>query len=309
VPAAGTAATTRLSGRASHEEANATILLGGSAGQSAGAARAATVAAPKAAAAAVSKPAAADRGTVYGGGNGPRGEINPRALRGVRPLAALHVGTHIASERALDEIRFSSPGTGMLLGHDRDRKPVQVRLFRAEPTRLAAVGGLWLARVLVFRALGLGSRVVIFTGRPEQWNGFGEWATGRSDRVAVLPAERPVAVTATARTPVLLVYDVGLLGAANRPALAPWQTQLTVLSQLTAYGFPAIQESHLVAMQRLSDDEARSVSSVMRLTPSTTQLLTALRDDMIALVGGGADRYVWVNATAIERNQFGAPHR
>ncbi|WP_203660650.1 hypothetical protein [Actinocatenispora rupis] len=291
-------------------EAGATILLGSS-GQTT--ARSQAVAVPKtqgaAAAAAGQPPSATDQGTIYGGGNGPRTDSNGRTPRRVRSLAALRVGSHMASSAALDEIRVSAAGSGLLLGHDRDSKPVQVRLFRPEATRVTLLGGLWASRLLAFRALGLGARVVVFTSRPDQWDGFGQWATGRSDRVAVLPAERPVALSATPRTPALLIYDVGLLGAANRPVLGPWQTQLTVLHQLTAYGFPAVQEANLVMMQRLHTTEALSVGSVLRLTDEATRLLTALRDDMLALVGASADRYVWTNPTAIEQQRFGAPHR
>lgn len=294
-------------------EAGQTILLG-SAGQGAGQARAGAqgLAVPKtqaAAAAPAQPPSAAEQGTIYGGGNGPRTDVGARTLRRVRPLAALRVGSHIASEAALDDIRVSASGTGLLLGHDRDSKPVQVRLFRPEATRVTLLGGLWASRLLAFRALGLGARVVVFTSRPDQWDGFGQWATGRADRVAVLPAERPVTLGATPRTPALLIYDVGLLGAATRPVLGPWMTQLTVLHQLTAYGFPAVQESNLVMMQRLDAAEAMSVGSVLRLTGDATRLLTALRDDMLALVGASADRYVWTTPTAIEQQRFGAPHR
>lgn len=326
-PAANTAATTRLNANElpadaalveeapRQWEAGQTILLGSAGQTGAGQARAGAqaVAVPRtqaaAAATAGQPPTAAEHGTIYGGGNGPRTDVGARSLRRVRPLAALRVGSHVASESALDEIRVSAVGSGLLLGHDRDAKPVQLRLFRPEATRVTLLGGLWASRLIAFRALGLGARVVIFSSRPDQWDGFGQWATGRSDRVAVLPAERPVTLGATPRTPALLIYDVGLLGAANRPVLGPWQTQLTVLHQLTAYGFPAVQEANLVMMQRLDVAEALAVSSVLRLTDEASRLLTALRDDMLALVGANADRYVWTTPTAIERQRFGAPHR
>lgn len=296
-------------------QAGATLLVG-SAGQGRAAEQAAaetalatgTVQTGAQAATATTADRAVEHGTVYGGGNTPAG-TGSRGGRRVRPLVALRIGAHLASDAALDEIRLSASGAGVLLGHDRDRRPVQIRMFRPEPTRATLIGGLWACRFAAFRALAVGARVVIFTGQPEQWEGFGQWATGRADRVAVLPSERPITVTASSRVPTLMIYDVGLLGAANRPALGPWQTQLTVLRQLTAYGFPAVQESNLVMMQRLGNEEAFTVSSVLRLTRQATQLLGALRDDMLALVGGGADRYVWVNPTSVEKSQFGAPHR
>jgi hypothetical protein len=312
-PVADTSATSRIVG-----EPGGTLLLGGDTGQAGGVGQGSAVAQAAATAVAVRSPTGAgsglvppgpDHGTIYGGENGPRDDHHMRLADRVRPLPALRIGSHLASDAAMDEIRFSTLGVGILLGHDRDRRPVQVRMFRPESTRLTLVGGLWGSRLLAFRALALGARVVIFTRRPEQWGGFGQWATGRSDRVAVMAEERPVTVATSPLAPALLIYDMGLLGAARRPELGPWQTQLTVLHQLTAYGFPAVQESSMVMMQRLGNEEAVSLGSVLRLTGEATQLLTALRDDMFALVGGGADRYVWVNPTEVEKQRFGTPHR
>jgi hypothetical protein len=226
-----------------------------------------------------------------------------------RPFPKLHIGSHRINEPALAELSPSGEGTGLLLGYDRSAKPVMVRVFRPEATRITLVGGLWAAQVTAFRALALGARVVILTNRPESWQHFGERATGRTDRVAVMPATRPVTVTATSLVPALLLYDEGLLSASVRPNLTPWQTQLTVLSQLTAYGFPAIQESNLVAMQRLSQEEAYAAASVLRLPSETAALLPRMRDDMLALLGSDADRYLWLCPTSIEQRQFGTAHR
>ncbi|MGA8118192.1 MAG: hypothetical protein WCA46_31560, partial [Actinocatenispora sp.] len=273
------------------------------------AAAAAAAASTTRTAATSSTTAEAQRGTVYGGGSEeppPHGAANGRPMRA---LQRLRIGSHVITESDMGKLRVSASGTGMLLGRDRQEKPVIVRFFRPEPTRATSVGGIWLARLVAFRALALGARIVLFTSRPAAWERFGRWATGRDDRVAVMPQERPVAVEASAAVPALLIYDVGLLGASARPVLGPWQTQLTVLNQLTAYGFPAVQESNLVAMQRLSGDEAFAAASVLRLTGETPQLLQVLRDDMIALIGGGADRYVWTQPSDIERSQFGAPTR
>ena len=231
-----------------------------------------------------------------------------RALR-QRPFPKLHIGTHTVNEAALAELSPSGEGTGLLLGYDRSAKPVMIRMFRPEATRITLVGGLWAAQIAAFRALALGARVVILTNRPELWQRFGERATGRSDRVAVVPAARPVTVTATPLIPALLLYDEGLLSASVRPNLAPWQTQLTVLTQLTAYGFPAIQESNLVAMQRLSKEEAYTAASVLKLPADTAALLPQMHNDMLALLGGEADRYVWLCPTSTEQREFGQAYR
>ncbi len=232
-----------------------------------------------------------------------------RRTRRFRPLGRLRVGTHDVSRTAFQHIDVPGVTSGLLLGHDGNQAPVLIRMFRDEPTRVSLVGGLWAARVAVFRALAAGARVVVFTNQPPEWQGFGRWATGRDDRVAVMSGERPVTVGATATSPALLLYDVGLGGADRPPALGPWQTQLTLLRTFTAYGFPPVQASNMVLLQRLASSEAHAAASVLNLTTESVSLLQVLRDDMLAALGGRADRYLWLSPTQIESQQFGAPRR
>ncbi len=248
-------------------------------------------------------------GTSSGGLQPTRPVSAARRARRFRPLNRLRVGTHGVSRAAFQHIDVPGMTSGVMLGHDGNKAPVLIRMFRDEPTRVSLVGGLWAARVAVFRALAMGARVVVFTAQPAEWQGFGRWATGRDDRVAVMSGERPVTVGATATAPALLLYDVGLSGASRPPALGPWQTQLTVLRTLTAYGFPPVQASNMVLLQRLASSEAHAAASVLKLTAESVSLLQVLRDDMLAALGGQADRYLWLNPTQIESQQFGAPHR
>ncbi|MGA8114195.1 MAG: hypothetical protein WCA46_11080, partial [Actinocatenispora sp.] len=235
--------------------------------------------------------------------------VPDRPLRRIRSLRRLRIGAHGVSPAAVRQIEVPGVVSGLVLGRDSNKAPVMVRMFRDEPTRLSLIGGLWAARLLVFRALATGARVVVFTPRPTEWQGFGRWATGRDDRVAVMPGERPVTVGATATSPALLLYDVGPHGATQPPALGPWQTQLTVLRQFTSYGFASVQASNMVLLQRLATSEAHVAASVLRLDPESEALLQVLRDDMLAVLGGQADRYLWLNPTEIESQQFGAPQR
>jgi hypothetical protein len=99
------------------------------------------------------------------------------------------------------------------------------------------------------------------------------------------------------------------VGATAPPPLGPWQTQLTVLRQLTAHGVSALQDCHLVMLQRLAGAESALAASALRLTDQSGQLLQMMEEDMLALLGGGADRYVWVNPTAIEHQFAGAARR
>ncbi|MGW4460887.1 hypothetical protein [Micromonospora sp. NPDC004704] len=224
-------------------------------------------------------------------------------------LTRLRIGSHTASRAALTQLRITAAGSGMILGADRQQLPVSVRMFRPDPTRVALVGGVWAGQLVTFRALALGARVAVVTTDPYAWHGFGERATGHGDRVAVLNAEQPLALTGSAHQPILVIYDLGFAGGAAPPPLGPWQTQLTVLRQLGQSGVPSIQECDLVILQRLSSVEAPLAAEALRLPRSSAQFLQVMADDMIALVGGGTERYVWFAQTEVEREQAGGPRR
>jgi hypothetical protein len=245
-------------------------------------------------------------GTLYGSRRPFDGEDLP-GLSGRLPR--LRIGSHLATPAALAQLGVASPGTGLVLGADRDRIPVPVRLFRPEPTRTTLVGGAWAGQLLAFRALAMGARVVVLTVEPAFWHGLGERATGRGDRMGVLAGEQAIAVTGTAYQPILVIYDLGLAGPTAPTPLGPWQTQLTLLRRLDQTGVPAIQECQLVMLQRLGGTEAALAGAALRLSEQSVRLLQVMEDDMLALLGGGADRYVWVAQTDVERRYTGAPRR
>lgn len=246
-------------------------------------------------------------GRVYSSGTLPRhGE--PAAPK-ARPFPALHIGTHLVNDSALAEIRPAAARTGLVLGIDQQRQPVTVRLFRPEPTRVVLVGGLWATHLLVLRALSVGARVAVFTARPDVWRGFSHWATGDERQVAVLPPTQYLTVPAGRRAPALLVYDEGPTGASQPLPPTGWQTRLTVLPELTSYGFSAVQEADLVAVQRLTRAETDAAGSVIGLPAETTGLLPTLRDDMLALLGADGSQYVWLCPTTVEQQRLGPARR
>ena len=218
---------------------------------------------------------------------------------------SLRIGWHTASLPALTEMGVSSPGTGLILGADHDKKPVPIRCFRGEPTRITLVGGVWAAQMVAFRALALGAQLVVMTADPQSWNGVGERAVGRKDGVIVLHGERPGSAIGTARYPSLVVHDLGMTGPENPPPIGPWQTQMTVIRRLDKRGVPALQRCDLLVLQRLHPTEAAVAETALRLTRHSAQLLQVMEDEMLALIGGGANRYLWLHPTAVERQFMG----
>lgn len=224
-------------------------------------------------------------------------------------LARLRIGSHTASRAALAQLRVSAPDAGLILGADRQQRPVSARFFRPTPYRSALVGGGWAGQLVAFRALALGARVAVITADPHAWHSFGERSTGRGDRVTVLTADQSLAMPATARQPALVIYDLGLTGARAPQPLGPWQTQLTVIRRFDQAGAAAIAECDLVLLQRLASDEAALVSDALRLSAQSVRFLQVMPDDMVALIGDGSQRYIWFAQTDVERQYTGAPRR
>lgn len=198
---------------------------------------------------------------------------------------------------------------GLILGRDQRQVPVPLRLFAPGPMRVALVGGVWAAQLLIFRAFSIGVRVVVVTTEPRAWQGFGERATGQQNRLTIMAGEPDQPWGGTAQTPLLTVFDLGMTGPATSPPLGPWHTQLTVLRQLDRPGIAMLQEAGLTVTQRLGSAEATLAAAALKLAPPSSQLLQSMEDDMLALVGDGDDRFLFLNQTGIEQQYIGLPRR
>jgi hypothetical protein len=224
-------------------------------------------------------------------------------------MARLHVGWHTVSRAGLRSLSVAPSAAGLVIGHDRQHAPVPVRLFAPEPVRLALVGGVWAAQLLIFRAFALGARVTVVTTEPTAWIGFGERATGQYNRLTVLSGEQGVTGVGTAQEPVLAVYDLRATGPATPPALGPWRSQLTILRQLDRPGVAALQEAQLTLLQRLGGEEVTLATSALRLRRHSGQFLQFMADDMMALISDGTDRYLSLAQTRVEYEHVGPPRR
>ncbi|WP_194823193.1 hypothetical protein, partial [Micromonospora sp. S-DT3-3-22] len=229
-------------------------------------------------------------------------------------LPRLRIGTHAVSPAALARLSPSPLPAGLVLGADRRRAAVTIRLFRPEPTRVALVGGVWAGQLVAFRALALGARVIVVTADPTTWAGFGPAALGRAaDRVEVRVDDRPAPAAGTAQQPTLIVRDLppGATRPAGFGAATPgsWQAELTVLRRLDPGTASALRDSDLCVLQRLSADESATARQALRLPPDSGRFLQVMADDMLSLVGGGTDRHLWISQTPVEQHLLGAPRR
>ncbi|MEU1751828.1 hypothetical protein ABZ436_04075 [Micromonospora matsumotoense] len=245
-------------------------------------------------------PARSPGGEAATGRGGPSGRL-PR----------LRIGTHAVSPAALARLSPTPLPAGLVLGADRRRAAVTIRLFRPEPTRVTLVGGVWAGQLVAFRALALGARIVVLTADPATWAGFGPAALGRAaDQVEVRADGRPVPATGngTAQQPTLIVRDLPP-HAPGSTIPGPWQAELTVLRRLDPGTAPALRDSDLCVLQRLSADESVAAAQALRLPPDGARFLQVMADDMLTLVGDGADRHLWISQTSVEQHLLGAPRR
>ncbi|KHD76634.1 hypothetical protein MB27_16460 [Actinoplanes utahensis] len=242
-----------------------------------------------------------------GDGDGPRDRTGPSGRTG-----RLRIGWHAIPRAGLRRMTAGQPGpAGLVLGRDQRQAPVPVpvRLFGPNPVRVALVGGVWAAQLLIFRAFSVGVRVVVVTTEPRAWAGFGERATGQQNRLTVVGQEPGGPFGGTAQTPLLTVFDLGVTGPATSPPLGPWHTQLTILRQLDRPGMAALQEAGITVLQRLGGDEAALAASALKLGPQSGRLLQGMEDDMLALIGDGDDRFLYLHQTGVEQQYIGQPRR
>jgi hypothetical protein len=246
----------------------------------------------------------------------PPGSGDGRAIpNGAEPVALLgrqhrlHIGWHSTSLAGVARLVRPTPTTGLLLGTDAAKRPVAVRFFRAEPTRVTLVGGVWAAQLLAMRAIAMGATVVAMTIEPRIWAGFQERAVNPTSRLTVLHGEHMGEAVGTVRQPALVIYDLNTSGPIAPVNVGAWQTHLVVLRRLGAAGVAAVQQCDLLAIQRLEPAEAQAVQGVLRLNDQDAGLLQRLENEMLAVYGSGADPYVWLRQTSLERQVLGPAHR
>lgn len=214
---------------------------------------------------------------------------------------------HLGDRAVLARVTVPTLPAGVVIGRDQRRAPAVLRLFRAQPTQSVLVGRWWAARLLVFRALGVGARVVVRTAWPEQWQGLGEEATGRADRLAIIPVGSVAAVPARMDEPALHVVDLGNDAGPQRAHLGPWQAQLTLLPGLVPAGIAVLAEAGVSVFQRLSAAEAGLAASALGLSAEVAGHLTVTPDDAFILRAGTDVRYATVALTSVENALLGAP--
>jgi type VII secretion protein EccE len=208
----------------------------------------------------------------------------------------------------LAELALPEPAAGLMLGRNRHGEPVTLRMFRPEATRALFVGGVRGAQLVVLRALALGARVVVQTGRPQAWERWVRGASAPGEAILVVPPGRPIAAApGSSLQPLLVVVDIGPVGV--DPNAAPgWQATLIVRDELSPVDLDALTRSDVVILQPLRPDEATLVGAALGIGDSA-QYLPRIRQDMVGVIHRRALRWALLTPTPIELQLVGTPAR
>ena len=198
---------------------------------------------------------------------------------------------------------------GVVIGTDPANQPAVLNLFRPKPTDLALVGGSYLARLLALRAAATGARIVVETARPDLWGPLAQNAGGGQQVVRILPVRRVGALGAAPTAPVLLIRDCGARPPKQSAPKTPWQSTLTLLPYLDAAYASQLYNVDLLALQRISPQEAQLASRVARITPEDVRALPTLLDELTLWCARRGRQYVYTAPTQMELGLFGAPQR
>ncbi|GAB2613555.1 hypothetical protein Aab01nite_69800 [Paractinoplanes abujensis] len=208
----------------------------------------------------------------------------------------------------LDGLHLPVGTSGLMLGRNRHGSPVVIRLFRPEQTRALLVGGVRAAQLVALRAMAVGARVVVQTARPRAWEPFVRGAAVPGESIAVVPPGRPIEIApGSALHPLLIVVDIGPVGADNRPGEG-WQATLVVRDEFSAADVDVASRADLLILQPLRPEEATLIGGALGLG-EVAQWMTRIRPDMVGVVNRRAVRWAALAHTPIETQLVGPPGR
>ncbi|WP_238016514.1 hypothetical protein KZZ52_27870 [Dactylosporangium sp. AC04546] len=221
------------------------------------------------------------------------------------PLAdaeALTTGAYLGVPDAFARLRLSMGPAGVVVGRDRHGAPVVLRLFDRRPVHAVLLGPGAPAALLLWRVLATGAHADVRTNRPEAWRVLRERTP--ADRLRFPAPGEPAGQPGQAARPDRPLVEVAD-GVAPGPGPAqPWSARVVVAAGVAAVAGP-LRAADVVLVSRLAPDEAARAAAALDLDQPSTELLQRLDEDMFAVIGGGADRYVWLSPTPAERDLAG----
>jgi len=207
---------------------------------------------------------------------------------------------HVVSRAGLTHLAGPAGRGGLVLGHDEDRRPVAVRLFEGQPTRVAAVGTPNLVRVIAFRAIAVGALVRVVTNRPEVWRPLADSLGGYGRLVSIVAVDAG-SPGGSAASPVLTVLDSDARPPDPRRVPAPWGTTVTLLPAVSDSTASTLRLADMALLPRCDHAQARRVCALLGVEARHVPRLVYATDDGLALVAGGQPTFLRLAPSEVER--------
>ncbi|MFG2406187.1 hypothetical protein ACGFR8_17965 [Streptomyces brevispora] len=222
-----------------------------------------------------------------------------------------------ASRRARHTVRLDQLASlalpvgddGVVIGVDGEGRPAVIGINRPTPYDITLIGGVWTAQVLALRAAATGARIVVETGRAQDWTKLAQAAGGDRPCISLHDVGRVPAQGPTAGSPVVVVRDCGMRPPRGRVVSAPWQSVVTLLPYLSPVAAGLMEKSSLVGIQRVSPDEAEQIGRLMDLPAGDTRTLPTLTDGVTLWCTRRDRQFVMTRATDAESGLLGSPRR
>jgi hypothetical protein len=216
---------------------------------------------------------------------------------------------HLLTAEEINTLAVPVGDDGVVIGTDPTNRPAVLDLFRPKAVDLAVVGGSYLVRLLALRAAATGARIVVETARPDLWSPLAQNAGGGQQVVTIVPVRRVGALGASAAAPVLLIRDCGARPPRQSAPKGAWQSTLTLLPFLDPGYASQLYNVDLLALQRISPQEAQLAARVARIGPEDVRALPTLLDELTLWCARRGRQYVYTAPTQLEIGLFGAPQR
>jgi hypothetical protein len=216
---------------------------------------------------------------------------------------------HVLPAESLGSLSLPVGDDGVVIGIDPQNQPAVLGLVRPTPLDVVLVGGMWMAQLLALRAVAVGARVTVETGRAHVWGPMAQAAGGGQQSVTIHQVGRVAPQGPSVASPVLLVRDCGVRPPRNRLAASPWQSVLTVLPYLGPNPRRLLSNAHLVGVQRVSPQEAEIIGQVLGLPQAEISALSTLGDNVTLWCTRQHRQFVMTQPTESETNLLGAARR
>ena len=164
--------------------------------------------------------------------------------------------------------------SGLLLGPTSEGRPVTVRIFRPEPTRVLVSTRDYMKWILIFRAVTIGAHVTIITATPRAWASLVQVIRSSGGTVEVTDQVNAVPGQGRPYRPSLIIDDLAASDGV-RMSLGAWQAVL-VMNDASANA--AIHALRACDLTLVSPADSRVAENLRRGYALTQQQLRQLNN-------------------------------